>query len=180
LTLVNALLTYEGILIEPIEEDGMREPRIGFLIADGEHARFVVRDPDTRAYRTVWTRTAEALRHGATTHDAPPTRVHESVGNVRHAVTPKTDPHDKAKSNFAHAAASAANAVAAEAGCDPVVIVAPARLLPEFRPGLGTGRDAGSEAFDLAKDLAKTRDEDLPDHLDPIVRSIAVHPRAAS
>jgi protein required for attachment to host cells len=154
----------------------MRQGRIGFLIADGENARLVERDPETRAYRTLWTQGAEARPYGATTHDAPPTRVQESVGSARHAVTPKTDPHVKAKVEFAHEAAQAASAAAARAGCHTVVLVAPARLLPEFRAGLTTGRDAGSEAFDLAKDLVKTRDPDLAEHLDPIVRSIAARP----
>jgi protein required for attachment to host cells len=156
----------------------MRQSRIGFLIADGEHARLVERDPDTHAYRTLWTQGAEARPHGAAVHDAPPGRVQESVGSARHAVTPKTDPHLKAKANFAHAAAAEANAAAARAGCHPVVLVAPARLLPDFRAGLTAGRDAGSEAFDLAKDLVKTRDHDLAEHLDPIVRSIAARPLA--
>ncbi len=157
----------------------MRQTRIGFLIADGEHARLVERDPDTRAYRTIWALGAESRPHGATVHDEPPTRVHESVGSARHAVTPKTDPHVKAKAEFAHEAARAADAAAAQAGCQTVVLVAPTRLLPEFRAALTTGRDAGS-AFDLAKDLVKIRDHDLPEHLDPIVRSIAARPLAAS
>jgi protein required for attachment to host cells len=157
----------------------MRQARVGFLIADGEHARLVERDPDTRAYRTVWTLGAEARPHGATVHDEPPGRVQESVGSARHAVTPKTDPHVKAKLEFAHEAAQAANEAAARAGCHPVVLVAPARLLPEFRAGLTAGRDAGS-TFDLAKDLVKIRDHDLAEHLDPIVRSIAARPLAGS
>lgn len=157
----------------------MRLDHIGFLIADGQHARLVERDPDSRSYRTVWTLNAEPQPHGAAAHDAPPARVHESVGTARHAVEPKTDPHLKAKANFAHEVVPAASAAAARAGCMQIVLVAPARLLPEFRDGFTVGRGGGIETFDLAKDLTKTHDGDLASHLDPIVRAIAGRRRIA-
>ena len=94
-----------------------------------------------------------------------PTRVHEALGHVRHAVEPKSTPRRAARHRFA-AALAAALADTVER-YDRLVIVAPPATLGDLRSALvpSVTRKVIAE---VAKDLVKTPDEAIRSHLEAV------------
>ncbi len=139
--------------------------RLWVVIADGEHARFVARDPHARTLRTV--RTVDSATAGERSHDLGsdrPGRSFESAASAHHAVQPKHDPHLLAKQAFVADIARQVNEAAAAGEFDHLVVVAPSHALGELRDGLG---EAARKTLvgTLGKDLVKTPDHELPEHL---------------
>jgi len=135
-----------------------------FLIADGEHARFVAADADN-VLRTV--RSFDSASAHLASHDLGsdrPGRDYESATTGSHGVAPRHDPHQLEKTKFAHFVAGEAGVVAGEGGFDRLVLVAPAHCLNDIEAALDA-RTAAMVTGRLAKDLVKTPDHELSPHL---------------
>ncbi len=135
-----------------------------FLIADGEHARFVGADADNvlRAFRSFDSATAHLASRDLGSDR--PGRDYESATTGSHGEEPRHDPHRLAKTKFAHFVADEAGIVAGEGEFDRLVLVAPAHCLRDIEDAL----DANTAAMvtgRLAKDLVKTPDHELSPHL---------------
>jgi hypothetical protein len=146
----------------------MKQLRIRFVVADGGRARFVDREGDAPLYRTV--RAVEAEAAGLRARDLGahrPDRVHESVGSTRHAIEPRVSPDDERRHRFARLIGRIARRDRASGQCDVLGIVAPSDLLKDIEAGLGGEAQLGP----VRRDLTKTHDEDLPEHLEPAVRA---------
>src|SRR5574340_1268407 len=101
------------------------DPKLWVLVADGQHARVVVRDA-AGAFRTELTWQSDAMRlRSSDLGSDQPGRSFESVGPARHAIAPKHDLHQLEKTKFLHAVADKVNAAAAERAFDHLLLVAP-------------------------------------------------------
>jgi protein required for attachment to host cells len=135
-----------------------------FLIADGEHARFVAADTDNvlRTSRSFDSASAHLASHEL--RSDRPGRSFESATPSSHGVVPRHDPHELEKTKFAHFVADEAGVAAGEGVFDRLVLVAPAHCLHEIEYALD-GRTAAMVTGRLAKDLVKTPDHELSPHL---------------
>jgi len=145
----------------------MPRPRnLVYLIADGAHARFVVRSEsgDFVAIRQIdGSERLEDARVQLRGEHAG--RSFESVGGARHGVGRSEGVYQRVKGAFAREAAGMLNKLAEARACDGVVLVAPKRLLPLLRRDVGP---AVSVVAEIAKDLTKTPDHELGRWLTPL------------
>ncbi|HVC60875.1 MAG TPA: host attachment protein [Acetobacteraceae bacterium] len=135
-----------------------------FLVADGEHARFVGADADN-VLRT--TRGFDSASAHLASHDLGsdrPGRSFESATPASHGVAPRHDPHRLEATKFAHFVAGEAGNAAGEGAFDRLVLVAPAHCLREIEDALDA-RTTAMVTGRLAKDLVKTPDHELSPHL---------------
>lgn len=131
--------------------------RTFFVIADGGHARFVARDPETGDFHTV-----RELRAGGKAAHAYSGGTVEGATGHRHGTREPHEPARQAAEAFAGEIAAAL-----KDGAERLVVVAPARMLGALRdklPGGARERLAG----ELAKDLTKVPDHDLGAWLRPL------------
>jgi protein required for attachment to host cells len=98
-----------------------------------------------------------------------PSRSIESVGGGRHAIEPKHDARRLTAAGFAGDLAGFLEHHAQEDNFDRLVIVAPSRMLGNFRNALGRHAEKKLVA-ELNEDLTKTPVRELPSHLEPILR----------
>ncbi len=146
-----------------------RDRNILFVIADGEHARFVRPAADNALHTqadidspTAHLRSADlgADRPGATFH---------SGSTAHHGVQPKHDPHDLEKAKFARDLAARLNDAAAKGGFEELVLVAPPHTLNAIQAELSVvARERVIGTLD--KDLVKTPDHELWPHVHAWVR----------
>jgi protein required for attachment to host cells len=135
-----------------------------FLIADGEHARFVEADVN-HVLRTV--RSFDSTSAHLASHDIGsdrPGRSFESATPGSHGLAPRHDPHKLEEAKFAHFVADAAASAAGESAFDRLVLVAPAHCLHAIEDALDA-HTAAMVTGRLAKDLVKTPDHELSPHL---------------
>lgn len=135
-----------------------------FLIADGEHARFVEADADNMLHTC---RSFDSVTAHLVSHDLGsdrPGRSFESGTPGSHGVAPRHDPHRQEKTKFAHFVAGELAIHAREGAFDRLVLIAPAHCLREIVEALDA-RTAAMVTGRLAKDLVKTPDHALPAHL---------------
>lgn len=147
----------------------MKPTTTWILIADGAHARiFANRGPG---------KGIEAVEGGVFNGDHrpdrellrdSPARTFESVGDTRHAITPKTDPHRELKRDFAKHLADVLDRGYAEKAFDRLVIVAPPTALGDLRAAL-TAQVKAHVYAELDKDLVKTPTVELPQHLGAVL-----------
>ncbi len=139
--------------------------RLWVVLADGEHARVVSPSPEHLQFATrvaFDSTTAHLASHDLGTDR--PGRGFKSAGTLRHAITPKEDPHKAAKHDFLVQVAHEVNEQAKSGSFDRLVLVAPAHALHDLREAISPqARDkvVGS----LNKDLTKVPDHDLTSHL---------------
>lgn len=148
-----------------------RKPKILFVIADGGKARFVERDPDTGAFKTVQELDGagrlQELREQV--RENPAVRGVQKATGVRHA-TGSEDSYREVKADFATDAAAAAIATARSRGDDGLVLVAPARILNAMTRGIG---QAFPVLETLTRDLSNTPAPELERWLAPLERAAA-------
>ena len=84
----------------------------------------------------------------------------------RSAVEPRRDLHEAAKEDFVRTVAAELAALHGQGQFDELVIVAPPRVLGEFRDCLSKPT-AKAVVRELNKDLTKVPDHELPGHLLP-------------
>ena len=148
----------------------LRKHRALFVLADGGRARFVERDPETRAFRTVQEiEGGEAL---AEVREAqrrnPAARSVQAATGVRHT-TGNEDPYRQAKAAFATGVAAAAVEALRSRGDHALILVAPARILAVLTEAVGAGAPV---ADTLDRDLTKAPDIELERWLAPLERAL--------
>lgn len=134
------------------------------VIADGENARFfrhakpgagLVADPSLDM--------SEKHQPSHDMGEARPGRTYQSHGAARSGMEPRSDPHEQAEVQFAHALAHHLDALMAADAADRLVIAADPKTLGVLRKALSP-QTAGKLAATLGKDLVKTPVHDLPGH----------------
>jgi protein required for attachment to host cells len=141
----------------------MKKPNIWYVIADGARARIVHRQEIASGYEVeLELESDEAHRPSREIWADRPGRAGESASPARHALEPRQDPHEAAKKAFMHEVAAAVERF--DGRFDRLVLVAPARILPELRAALAP-RLREKVGDELAKDLTKTPLGELGEHL---------------
>jgi protein required for attachment to host cells len=142
-------------------------PELLFVIADGEHARFVRPAADNALHsETAFDSVTAHLRASDLGSDHPGASFH-SGSTGHHSIAPRHDLHAMEKENFAHEVARQLNA--ASDTFDEMVVVAPSHVLSAIKDALNT-TTAAKVIGTLSKDLAKTPDSELWTHLRAWVR----------
>jgi protein required for attachment to host cells len=139
----------------------MAHPKITFVLADGATARWVARDHETQAFRTV---------REARFQERPPLAqggtVHESAAHGRHGLHERSAAADRRREAFAAELAEQLNRQVVRAD-EILALVAPPRMLNALRARLSA--PARSKlAASLSKDLTKVPDGQLGDWLVPL------------
>jgi protein required for attachment to host cells len=140
------------------------------VIADGGRARVVVRRETEPRYSTL--RELMSVAEQAPSRELGadrPGRSRESATTARHAIEPRSDPHELAKQAFAQEIAQLLNEASAANEFDRIILVAPPHVAATLRHGLGKAVQA-KIAGELSKDLTKVPDHELSRHLDEIAR----------
>jgi len=152
-----------------------RDRNLLFVVADGEHARFVRPAEDNALVTQTSIDSPRAhMRSGDLVSDRPGATFH-SDSTAHHAVAPRHDPHQLAKEEFAKDLAARLNAAAARSVFEELVVVAPAHTLNAIQAHLDVntkGRVIGT----LEKDLVKTPDHELWPHVREWVRPVHRQP----
>lgn len=147
----------------------MKPTTTWILIADGAHARLFANHGPGKGI--------EAVEGGVINGDHRPDdelvrasagRTFESVGETRHAIAPKTDPHRELKRTFAEHLAELMDRKFAAKAFDRLVIVAPPKALGDLRAALSDHLKPHIYA-ELDKDLVKTPTAELPEHLGAVM-----------
>ena len=134
------------------------------VIADGGHARLVRPAADNALHTFEAIDSTSVHKHDRDLVSDRPGRSFESGQTARHAYTPRSDPHEMAKEDFARLIAQRVNDDSAEDLFNELVVVAPAHVLSELTGGLDAPTKAKLRGT-LAKDLVKTPDHELWPHL---------------
>lgn len=147
-----------------------RKRRALFVLADGGRARFVERDPETRAFRTV-----HEIEGGAALAEVreerrrnPAVRSVQSATGTSHT-TGVEDPYRQAKAAFAAGVADAAVRALGSRGGHALILVAPSRILGVLKAAVGA---AAPVADMLDRDLTKAPDIELERWLAPLERAL--------
>lgn len=144
-----------------------RYPRSWFVVADGARARILARHRDGAFEKVSEIVSASAHRPSREIGSDRPGRTFESTGNGRHALTPRNDPHQHDKIEFARLIAGEVNKAGDRDQFDNLVLAAPPRTLGEIKQHL-TGIAAERLHFELAKDLTKLPEGELRERLSTI------------
>ncbi len=129
-----------------------------FVIADGEHVRFVRPAGDNALHSETRLESEAAHKRSS------------DLGSDRPgAMVPRHDPQDLEKAKFARLVAEQLNAGSADGVFDELVIVAPSHTLNAVRDALNT-TTAAKVVGTLAKDLVKVPDNELWPHVREWVR----------
>ena len=141
---------------------------VWYVIADGGRARILVPSAGGSGYTTIDDIvSASAHMKSADLGSDKPGRSQESGTTARHAIAPKTDPHELEKEKFAKLLANQLNAAYAGGAFQALILVGPPRFLETLRGDL---RPAVANAVvdELPKDLTGIPNNDLPSHLDKV------------
>ena len=139
------------------------QPRTWFVVADGAHARILVRDQEGFADVAA---SGSVDAHKASSHlgSDKPGRVFDGGGTAHHAIEPHTDPHLRAKRGFAHAVADMVNDGARKNAFAQWVLVAPPKTMQAIKEVLD-GAVAERLVAEEPKDLTKLPEGELRDRL---------------
>ena len=133
--------------------------QILFILADGEHARFVRPAADNALHTEREYDATTAHKPSSALGSDHPGASYHTGSTAHHAMTPRHDPHELAQAAFATSVAKAATEILGEAGIDAVVVAAPADILAIIQARLA-GLSGVEIIGTLQKDLVK-----IPDHL---------------
>jgi protein required for attachment to host cells len=142
-----------------------------FVIADGEHVRFVRPAADNALHSETSMDSFSAHKRSADLGSDRPGASSQTGSSVHNSFAPRHDLHQLQKEKFAKAIADQLNAAAASAAFDELVIVAPPHTLSEIRGELNAAADAMIIGT-LQKDLVKTPDDELWSHVRHWVRPV--------
>jgi len=147
----------------------MKPTRSWIVIADGARARILENDGPGKGLNA---RPVEELHHALPpSRDIDtdrPGRTHDRMGPGRHAMEPPSDPHREEKRRFADELARHLNDAAQAGSYDRLVLVAAPKTLGDLRQALGKEAAAKLDG-ELAKDLTKIPDHELPGHLGEVI-----------
>jgi protein required for attachment to host cells len=148
-----------------------RHQKLLFVIADGEHVRFVRPAEDNALHSDVAMDSISAHKRSAELGSDHPGASLHTGSSAHHALTPRHDPHQLEKEKFARAVAEQLNEAGAAGGFDELVIVAPPHTLAAIHDGLDAATGA-KVIGTLPKDLVKTPDSELWPHVRHWVRPV--------
>lgn len=148
-----------------------KDRKLLFVIADGEHVRFVRPAEDNALHSDAAMDSFTAHKRSADLGSDHPGASYHTGSSEHHALAPRHDLHVLEKERFAQAVADQLNAVGAAGVFDELVIVALPHTLTAIRRELDTATDAKIIGT-LHKDLVKTPDEELWPHLRLWVRPV--------
>jgi protein required for attachment to host cells len=134
--------------------------RTWFVVADGEHARVLAHRADSGFEDTFALDSAAAHRRARELGADRPGRVNERADVARHAVDPRSDPHRRAKTDFAQVLAEEIVRARREGAFDRLALVAPPPILAAIKQHLDAECEKRLER-ELAKDLTKLPEEEL-------------------
>jgi len=140
-----------------------------FVIADGGHARFVFPATDNALHTRDSFESTHVHHQSADLGSDRPGRSFESGSPTRHAIAPRHDPHEMAKTAFEQFVAGKVCEESAAEGFNELILVAPAHVLRTLQDGLNVPT-AAKLVGTLAKDLTKVPDDELYPHLRAWVR----------
>ena len=147
----------------------MKPVRTWILVADGAHARIACNlGPGKGIEQPLEAEFDGEARPTREIQADRPGRSFDSGGEGRHAMEPRTDPHQHEKAVFVHDVADYVNAAAQKGRFDRLVLVAPPRVLGELREYLSDAAKANVKG-ELHKDLTKTPLHELPTHLGEVM-----------
>jgi len=147
----------------------MKPIRTWILIADGARARILESEGAGRGLRAV-EGAAFHGEHGAT-HEIMSDRAgrtFQSVGSARSAKEARSDPHRELKRRFARRLADALDEGLARGAYDRLVVVAAPAALGDLRDAISAPVRAKVTA-EVAKDLTRTPDREVADHLEGVL-----------
>jgi protein required for attachment to host cells len=126
------------------------------LVADGQRARIFQRRVPSGAWAELESEAVEQADPPARDWGSDrPGRARESVGGARHAIEPRSDPHEAAKLHFAEALVERLAIAAGEGRFGRLALVAPPAFLGHLREALPPA---------LAQVVLGTLDKDLTRH----------------
>ena len=142
------------------------------MVADAGSARIIAlegsRRDQTPAVEASFENPA-ARGHARDLGSDRPGRTFESVGSMRHAEEPRTDPLRHAKAAFARTIAEYLEHAGNEKKFDQIVLVAPPAMLGDLRAMLGK-QFARRVAGEIGKDLTKLPVAEVMAHLHAAIR----------
>lgn len=149
-----------------------RNSRTWILVADAKRATIYTREGAGEPLIAVeggGFRNPDVSHHPRDLGSDRPARSVESVGGARHAIETRQDPRRIAAAHFAKEVAGFLERQVEGGGYDRLVIVAPPRMLSNFRTALGPHARA-KLAAELNQDLTKIPIRDLSAHVEPLLR----------
>lgn len=147
----------------------MKRIRTWILVADGARARIVLNDGPGRGVKPGPNK--EFYGHNAPDREIVtdrPGRAFDSAGQGRHAMEPRSDPHEQAQRHFHHELAAYLDAAAKRNAYDRLIIVAPPRALGHLRAELSNAVRA-KVTGELNKDLTHVPIHELANHLGSVM-----------
>jgi len=144
--------------------------RLLIVLADGEHARFLVYGPDHVLRADAALDAIAAHKRSAELGSDRPGASFHSDSSARHALSPRHDLHALEKEKFAGTVSERLNRAAAEDAFDALLLVAPAHMLTTIRKELSRPTAARLVGA-VEKDLVKIPVDELAPHLAPWVRA---------
>jgi protein required for attachment to host cells len=150
----------------------VKQRNVWFVVADGSHARIVVKRPEETGYDTIREfSSAEARKPTRALVSDKPGRSIDSPtpgrSPARHGMAPATDTHRLRKREFALSLADEINRASQRNAFDDLVLVAPARSLTHIRGRLDHIAKAKMLRA-VAKDLTNLPQAELFRQLDQI------------
>ena len=140
---------------------------IWILVADGARARlFALGKGAPRMVEIADFVNPEARTPGHELNQAPPPRVHDRIGEGRHAIEARTSPKQKAASQFAATLASHLEHAWAGRRFSGLVLVAPPRFLGALNAVVGA-RLAGTVRLRVPKNLTRSSADEIREMLPP-------------
>jgi protein required for attachment to host cells len=138
---------------------------IWILVADGARARlFALGKGAPRMVEIADFVNPEARMPGHELDQAPPPRVHDRIGEGRHAIEARTSPKQKAASQFAAMLGSYLEHALAERRCGDLVLVAPPRFLGALNAALGA-RLGRTVRLRIPKNLTRSTADEIREAL---------------
>ncbi len=136
-----------------------------FLIADATRARLLEFHRPERKLALLFEEDRADLRDREAQRDGDrPGRVHESSGNVRHAMEPHTNVQDLHREQFARELLARVHTEAQKDHFPQIVLVAPPQMLGTLR-SVAPNELREHLVGELGKDLTKIPEHDLAGHL---------------
>ncbi|MEN6541023.1 host attachment protein [Parvibaculum sp.] len=143
----------------------MKPPHIWIVVADGETARIFSAHGRTAKLEPAIPYELRMVNPPSREQGTErPGRGHESVGQLRHGVQPRVDPHREAKRTFAEEIAELLHGKTRERAFDELILAAPPKMLGDLRDALDDKTRALVKA-ELHKDLTKLSPAELHAYL---------------
>lgn len=146
----------------------MKAIRTWIVVADGAGARlFLNTGPGKGLQELPDGRMQTALEATRSQGSDRPGRVHDRMGDGRHAMEPRIDWHEQQKQRFARELSQRLDAAAGGKAFDRLILVAPPKLLGALRSLLGAGARR-LVTGELPKDLMRASEKELLSQLGAI------------